>query len=142
MLRSRPFRLPFRGTLPSVETRRALVVFALVFLYVLLMPWLGYVAATFLLLFAFQTIFTARRDLRFLLIWAVGLSALVLALLTGVPLGLWAALRRGGAIDYAVTTFAALSLALPSFVTGPLLALAFGLWLHWLPVAGWQPGGR
>jgi len=70
----------------------------------------------------------------------VGLSALVLALLAGIPLGLWAAVKRGGAIDYTVTTFAALSLALPSFVTGPLLALAFGLWLRWLPVAGWQSG--
>jgi oligopeptide transport system permease protein len=34
-----------------------------------------------------------------------------------------------------------LQLALPSFVTGPLLGLVFGLHLHWLPVAGWQPGG-
>src|SRR2546427_731494 len=36
--------------------------------------------------------------------------------------------------------FAALALALPSFVTGPLLALVFGLYLRWLPVGGWQPG--
>jgi oligopeptide transport system permease protein len=56
----------------------------------------------------------------------VGFAALVLALLCGVPLGICAALRRGGALDYAVT--------------GPLLALVFGLALRWLPVAGWQPG--
>jgi oligopeptide transport system permease protein len=35
---------------------------------------------------------------------------------------------------------AALALALPSFVVGPLLALVFGLTLHWLPVAGWEWG--
>ena len=70
----------------------------------------------------------------------LGSSALALALLIGVPLGLWAALGRGGALDHAVCAFAAVSLALPSFVTGPFLALAFGLWLHWLPVAGWQAG--
>lgn len=71
---------------------------------------------------------------------ALGSSALALALLAGVPLGLWAALNRGGVPDHALTVFAAVSLALPSFVTGPFLALAFGLWLHWLPVAGWQAG--
>ncbi len=69
----------------------------------------------------------------------LGVAALVLAVLTGVPLGMWAAVRRGGLLDRALAAFAALTLALPSFVTGPLLALAFGLWLRWLPVAGWRP---
>jgi len=81
MLRSRRFRLPVSFTAPSVETRRVLTVFGLVFLYVLLMPWIGYAAATFLLLFVFQTIFTARRNLRFLLLWAGGLSAALTAAL-------------------------------------------------------------
>lgn len=71
----------------------------------------------------------------------VGLSALVLALLIGLPLGVGAALRRGGLLDYTLDALAALLLALPTFVTGPLLALAFGVWLRWLPVAGWMPGG-
>lgn len=70
----------------------------------------------------------------------VGFAALVLAALCGLPLGIWAALRRGGAVDYAVTALATLAIALPTFVTGPLLALVFGLALRWLPVAGWQQG--
>ena len=70
----------------------------------------------------------------------VGLAALVLAILGGVPLGICAALRRGGVIDYAVTGLATLAMGLPTFVTGPLLALGFGLALRWLPVAGWQQG--
>jgi oligopeptide transport system permease protein len=70
----------------------------------------------------------------------VGFAALVLATLCGVPLGMWAALRRGGAIDYVVTGLATLAIALPTFVTGPLLALVFGLALGWLPVAGWEKG--
>jgi hypothetical protein len=45
------------------------------------MPWIGYPVATFLLLFAFQTIFVARRDLKFLLIWAGGLSLVLTAAL-------------------------------------------------------------
>jgi hypothetical protein len=84
MLRSRRFRLPFTLTAPSVEARRVLTVFGLVFLYVLLMPWIGYALATFLMLFAFQAIFVARRDLRFLLIWAGGLSLALTAALTYV----------------------------------------------------------
>jgi hypothetical protein len=81
MLRSRRFRLPFTWTAPSIEARRVLTVFGLVFLYVLLMPWIGYAVATFLMLFAFQTIFVGRRDLRFLLIWGGGLSLVLTAAL-------------------------------------------------------------
>jgi oligopeptide transport system permease protein len=35
---------------------------------------------------------------------------------------------------------ATLLTALPTFVTGPLLALIFGLWLGWLPVSGQNDG--
>jgi oligopeptide transport system permease protein len=69
----------------------------------------------------------------------LGLAALAVALAAGVPLGTWAALRRGTPIDHGIMSVAVLGVALPSFVTGPLLVLAFGLGLHWLPVAGWQP---
>ena len=70
----------------------------------------------------------------------LGLAAILLAVLTGVPAGVLAALWRNRAADYCITTLAAVALALPSFVTGPLLALLFGLYLRWLPVAGWQHG--
>jgi len=70
----------------------------------------------------------------------LGLAAIVLAVLTGVPAGILAALWRNRAADYCITTLAAVALALPSFVTGPLFALLFGLYLRWLPVAGWQHG--
>jgi hypothetical protein len=81
MLRSRRFRLPFTLSAPSIEARRVLTVFGLVFLYVLVMPWIGYAVATFLMLFAFQSIFVARRDLKFLLVWAGGLSLVLTAAL-------------------------------------------------------------
>ena len=70
----------------------------------------------------------------------LGIAALIVALALGVPLGVWAALRRGRAVDHALMGFAVLGVVLPSFVTGPLLALIFGLGLRWLPVAGWQEG--
>jgi oligopeptide transport system permease protein len=71
---------------------------------------------------------------------ALGAAALLLALLSGIPAGIAAALRHNRAADYGVGAVSALGLALPSFVTGPLLALIFGVRLHWLPVAGWSGG--
>lgn len=70
----------------------------------------------------------------------LGSAAVLLALLLGVPLGTAAALRRNTAADYGVTTLVVVGIALPSFVTGPLFALVFGLYLHWFPVAGWEGG--
>ena len=70
----------------------------------------------------------------------VGCAAILLALLLGIPLGVAAALRRNTVADYGITTLVVLGVALPSFVTGPLFALIFGLYLHWLPVAGWEGG--
>jgi len=70
----------------------------------------------------------------------LGLCAIVLAVLTGIPAGIAAALWRNGAVDLGITGVAAAAIALPSFVTGPLLALVFALHLHWLPVAGWEAG--
>jgi oligopeptide transport system permease protein len=70
----------------------------------------------------------------------LGGLALLLALLLGLPLGVAAALWHGRAADFGIAGFVALAVALPSFVTGPLLALFFGLYLHWLPVGGWEEG--
>lgn len=67
----------------------------------------------------------------------VGGLALGVAIICGLSLGVWAARRMGSALDRAVMASAAIGLALPSFVIAPLLALAFGVALRWLPVAGW-----
>ena len=70
----------------------------------------------------------------------LGLTAIALALLIGIPAGVCAALWRDRALDLAIGAWAALAIALPAFVSGPLLALVFALRLHWLPVAGWEAG--
>lgn len=71
---------------------------------------------------------------------AVGAAALLLALALGVPAGIWAALARGRPADRLVMTFAVAGISVPVFVIAPFLALVFGIWLHWLPVAGWESG--
>ncbi len=37
-------------------------------------------------------------------------------------------------------SLAVVGIAIPSFVVLPFLGLLFGIYLHWLPVAGWEPG--
>lgn len=70
----------------------------------------------------------------------VGLGALALSLLVGVPLGVLGALTRNQWPDRVVGLGIALGQALPVFVLAPLLGLVLGLWLGWLPVGGWQAG--
>jgi peptide/nickel transport system permease protein len=67
----------------------------------------------------------------------LGLSALFLALLISLPLGVIAAIRQGSKIDLFVQGYTALGLGVPNFWLGILLILLFALVLGVLP-----PGGR
>ena len=69
---------------------------------------------------------------------SLGITAVLLAILIGIPSGLAAAVWRQTGVDYGITGLVVLGMALPAFVTGPLLALVFGVYLRWLPVAGWE----
>jgi len=71
---------------------------------------------------------------------SIGAAALLLGVGLGVPLGLVAGLRQNGWADHAVMSVALVGIAVPNFVVAPVLALVFGLYLGWLPVAGWEPG--
>lgn len=70
----------------------------------------------------------------------LGISALMLAISIGVPLGLLAALNQNSPGDYSVMALAMAGICIPTFVTGPLLALLFGVQFGWLPVAGLDRG--
>lgn len=69
----------------------------------------------------------------------LGALALIVALVGGIAMGVHAAVRAGGWADRLLMVQATLLTALPTFVTGPLLALLFGLTLGWLPVSGLGP---
>jgi oligopeptide transport system permease protein len=66
----------------------------------------------------------------------VGLTALLLAVLGGVGIGLRAGLSPGSATDTVLMGMANLGLALPSIVLAPLAVLVFAVWLGWLPAGG------
>jgi oligopeptide transport system permease protein len=70
----------------------------------------------------------------------LGLSAMALAIVIGGLAGITASLRHNRFLDHAVMALSMTGIAVPSFVTAPILALVFGLYLGWLPVAGWGDG--
>ncbi|MGI8603112.1 MAG: ABC transporter permease [Verrucomicrobiales bacterium] len=67
----------------------------------------------------------------------LGLTALTIALLIGLPIGIVAAVRRNSALDYAPMALAMIGICLPTFVMGPILALVLGIKLNFFNVAGW-----
>ena len=70
----------------------------------------------------------------------LGLSAVVIALLLGVALGTYAAIRQNRLGDHAVMGLAVTGIAIPNYVIAPLLTLLLGIYLGWLPVGGWNDG--
>lgn len=70
--------------------------------------------------------------------------ATLFALIIGLTAGIIASLKPNTFLDYIPMSSAMVGICLPSFVLGPLLLLVFGIWLQWLPVAGWGqiPGDK
>ena len=66
----------------------------------------------------------------------LALAAAVIALGVGVPLGVYAALRRGRFGSQLVMTLSLLGVSLPTFLIGILLILIFAVTLKWLPSFG------
>jgi oligopeptide transport system permease protein len=68
---------------------------------------------------------------------AVGGSAILIALLLGGTIGVFAALHRNSWWDYGLMAAAVLGISIPLFVIAPLLILVFAIALHWLPPGDW-----
>ncbi len=65
----------------------------------------------------------------------LAVGAILLSLL-GAATGIVAAVRRGSALDYAITSLNSIGLAVPPFWFGLLLIILFSLEAHWLPASG------
>jgi peptide/nickel transport system permease protein len=66
----------------------------------------------------------------------LSLCAAALALLIGVPMGVYTALRRGRFLANLLLAVSLIGVSLPTFLIGILLVLAFAVGLGWLPSYG------
>ena len=73
---------------------------------------------------------------RFPATFELAMVAAVMALVVGVPMGVYAALKRGTFLSQLFMTVSLLGVSLPTFLIGILLILVFSVWLGWLPSFG------
>jgi peptide/nickel transport system permease protein len=66
----------------------------------------------------------------------LALSAMGLAVLVGIPIGCYAAVRPGGLLDQALAVVSVSLVATPSYVVAILLLYFFAVRLGWFPVLG------
>jgi len=69
----------------------------------------------------------------------LGIVAMLLATAVGIPLGVLAAWRKNTLLDYSAMAVAMISICIPAFVVGPVLADQFGRRMGALPAMGWNP---
>ncbi|MBK9095888.1 MAG: ABC transporter permease [Anaerolineae bacterium] len=67
----------------------------------------------------------------------LGLIALIVAVIIGMPLGILAALKQNSFFDYLGMGVAIFGVSVPVIVMGPILVWIFGVTLKWLPPTGW-----
>ncbi len=63
-------------------------------------------------------------------------AAALLAIVVGIPLGVYTALRRNGMLAHTLLAASLIGVSLPSFLIGILLILIFAVQLGWLPSFG------
>ena len=66
----------------------------------------------------------------------LSIVAASLALLVGIPMGVYTALKRDSWLSKLILTISLIGVSLPSFLIGIFLILIFAVWLGWLPSFG------
>jgi peptide/nickel transport system permease protein len=69
----------------------------------------------------------------------LAIAAMLIALVLGIPLGLWAGVAPRSTAGRTILAGSILGFSLPTFWVGLLLILVFSVWLGWLPTAGRGP---
>ena len=73
---------------------------------------------------------------RFPATFELAISAMLIAVLLGIPLGMWAGLRPNGIAGRSIMAGSILGFSLPTFWVGLLLIMVFAVELGWLPATG------
>ena len=63
----------------------------------------------------------------------LALAAMVMAVVLGIPLGLWAGLKPDSVSGRVIMAGSILGFSLPTFWVGLMLIMVFSVWLGWLP---------
>ncbi|AOB31490.1 glutathione ABC transporter permease [Bordetella sp. H567] len=87
---------------------------------------------------------TVLQEVALVLPWTLQLTAaaILIGVLFGLPLGMWAALRRNAWPDYLGRVLSLTGLSFPAFVSAILMLLAFSIELQWFPVIGSTVSGN
>jgi oligopeptide transport system permease protein len=72
---------------------------------------------------------------------ALGLAAILVALVIGVGAGIVGAVRPNSFADLATLVVALIGISLPTFVIGTVVLIAFAVWIPLFPVGQWGPRG-
>jgi peptide/nickel transport system permease protein len=72
----------------------------------------------------------------------LGLLALAVSLLVGIPLGILSAVRENTGLDHVVRVVSLFSLSIPIFWQAAMLILALSLWFNWVPPVEYAPPTR
>lgn len=67
----------------------------------------------------------------------LGIMALLVAMILGIPLGILAALKQNTIADYLAMSVAIIGVSVPVIILGPIFIWIFGVTLKWLPPTGW-----
>ena len=66
----------------------------------------------------------------------LAITAALISLVVGIPVGVFTALRRDSWVSRALLTTSLVGVSLPNFLIGIFLILIFAVWLGWLPSFG------
>lgn len=70
----------------------------------------------------------------------LGFSAFIIGTIGGMLAGAVAAVNQNKWPDYLLVAIVLVGIIIPNFLMANLVQLVFGVYLHWLPVGGYQPG--
>jgi glutathione transport system permease protein len=82
------------------------------------------------------------QEVALVLPWTIQLTlaSILIGVVLGLPLGIWAALRRNSWPDYLGRLLSLTGLSFPAFVSAILMLLVFAVELRWFPVIGSASG--
>ncbi|SCK19020.1 glutathione transport system permease protein [Variovorax sp. HW608] len=82
------------------------------------------------------------QEVALVLPWTIQLTlaSILIGVVFGLPLGIWAALRRNSWPDYLGRLLSLTGLSFPAFVSAILMLLVFAVELRWFPVIGSASG--